>query len=95
MRCCAAYVRFRGQSYVCPLGQIRNQIVIGGLLLCRRRLFDRRSLDVGLFTLLIGLVQEGVDYARALLLLGPRFSRFLQLSEELVVDFPAHGILHR
>jgi hypothetical protein len=42
----------------------------------------------------MGLVQEAIDDACALLLLGPSFSRFLQLSEKLVVDFPAHGILH-
>ena len=69
----------------------QNQLVIGGLL-CRRDLFDRRSFDVGLVTLFIGLVQEAADDACALLLLGPSFSRFLPLSEELVVDFPAHGI---
>ena len=70
----------------------QNQIVISGLL-CRRDLFDRRSFDVGLVTLFIGLVQEAVDDACAFLLL-PSFSRFLQLSEKLVIDFPAHGILH-
>jgi hypothetical protein len=67
----------------------QNQIVKGGLL-CGRDLFHRRSFDVGLVTLLIGLVQEIVDDACPSLLLGPRFSRLLQLSEQFVVDFPAH-----
>jgi hypothetical protein len=61
----------------------------------RRGLFGRRSFDVARFALLISFVQELVDHARASLLLDPSLLRFLLFSEELVIYFPAHCVLHR
>ena len=66
-----------------------QQQLQGGLFR-RRDLLDRRCFDVGLFTLLIGFVQELVDDASALLLLDPSLLRFPLFGEELVVYFPAH-----
>jgi hypothetical protein len=60
-----------------------------GGLLRRRGLFNQRSLDVGLFTLLTGLVQEPVDYVSALLFLDPSFLRFRLFGEELCSLFPS------
>ena len=64
------------------------------------RLFRRYDLVHGgpfslcVIALLIGLVQELVDDARALLLLDPSLLRFLLRGEDLVVYFVAHRILH-
>src|SRR5262249_31783080 len=64
-------------------------------LFCGCDLFDRRSFDFGLLALCIGVVQEPIDDARALLLLDPSILRFLLLFiEEFVVDFPTHLLLH-
>jgi len=59
-------------------------------LLRRRGLFNGHSFDVGVFVLLIGLIQESVDDVSALLFLDPSFLRFRLFGEELVVYFPAH-----
>src|SRR5262249_46023861 len=65
------------------------------VLFCGCSLFHRGSFDFGLLALFIGFVQEPIDDARALLLLDPSVLRFLLLfSEELVVDFPTHWVLH-
>jgi hypothetical protein len=56
----------------------------------RSNLFSRRSFDLGLFALLIGVVQEPVNEVGASLLRDPRLLRFLLFSEKLVVYFPAH-----
>jgi NAD(P)H-binding len=61
----------------------------------RRGLFGRRSFDVARFALLISFAQELVNHARASLLLDPSLLRFLLFSEELVIYFPAHCVLHR
>jgi hypothetical protein len=67
-----------------------------GAGLLAHRLFRRYDLvDGGPFSLcvialLIGLVQELVDDARALLLLDPSLLRFLLRGEDLVVYFVAH-----
>ena len=61
----------------------------------RRGLFGRRSFHVARFALLISFVQELVDHASASLLLDPSLLRFLLFSEELVIYFPAHRVLHR
>ena len=66
------------------------KVGIAGGLFRRRDLLDRRCFDVGLFTLLIGFVQELVDDASALLLLDPSLLRSPLFGEELVVYFPAH-----
>ena len=64
-------------------------------LFCGCGLFGRRCFDFGLLAFFIGVVQEPIDDARALLLLDPSVLRFLLLfSEEFVVDFPTHWILH-
>src|SRR5262249_978357 len=65
-----------------------------GRLFRRCDLFSRRSFDLGLFTPLIGVVQELVNQGSASVLLDPRFLRFLLFSEELVINFPAHWFLH-
>jgi len=61
---------------------------------CGCDLFDRRSFDLGLLALCIGVVQEPVDDACTLLLLDPSVLRFLLFSEEFVVYFPTHWVLH-
>jgi hypothetical protein len=43
----------------------------------------------------IGLVQEPIDDARTLFLLDPSVLRLLLLSEEFIIDFPTHWVLHR
>src|SRR5215470_15575048 len=63
-------------------------------LLFRRDLFDRRSFDVSFVALFIGLIQELVDDAGSLLLFDLGFPRLFQFSEQLVVNFPAHWLLH-
>ena len=63
----------------------RPKVGIADGLFRRRALLDRRCFDVGLFTLLIGFVQELVDDASALLLLDPSLLRFPLFGEELVV----------
>ena len=73
---------------------LANSALIAGRLFRRRGLFDRRSFDIALFALLISFVQELVDYARASLLLDPNLLRLLLVSEELVIYFPAHCLLH-
>jgi hypothetical protein len=60
-----------------------QQQLQGGLFR-RRDLLDRRSFDVGLFALFIGLVQELIDDANTSLL------RFLVFGQEFVIYFPAH-----
>jgi hypothetical protein len=45
--------------------------------------------------LLISFVEELVDHAHASLLFDPNLLRFLLFSEELVIYFPAHCVLHR
>ena len=64
-------------------------------LFCGRNLFERRCLDLGLLALFIGLVQEPIDDARTFFLLDPSVLRPLLLSEEFVIDFPTHWVLHR
>ena len=64
-------------------------------LFCRCNLFDRRCFDFGLLALVIGLVQEPIDDAGTLLLLDPSVLRLLLLSEQFVIDFPTHWVLHR
>jgi hypothetical protein len=66
-----------------------QQQLQGGLFR-RRDLLDRRSFDVGLFALFIGLVQELIDDANTLLLLDPSLLRFLVFGQEFVIYFPAH-----
>jgi hypothetical protein len=61
----------------------------GGLLRWRG-LFNGHSFDVGVFVLLIGVIQESVDDVSALLFLDPSFLCFRLFGEELVVYFPAH-----
>src|SRR5271166_4526946 len=59
----------------------------------RRSLLDRSCLGLGLVALLIGLAQERLDDAGALLLPDLGFLGFLRLllfGQELVVYFPAH-----
>ena len=63
------------------------QLVVGGLL-CGRDLFDRRC--VGAFALSIGFAEQLVDNASSLFFLDSIFPRFLLLSEEPGVYFPAH-----
>ena len=63
---------------------------VAGELFCRRDLFDGRSFEVRLFALFIGVVQELVDDASALLLLDPSLLRFPLRGEDLVVYFVAH-----
>jgi hypothetical protein len=64
-------------------------------LFCGCNLFDRSCLDFGLLALFIGLVQEPIDDARTFFLLDPSVLRLLLLSEEFVIDFPTHWVLHR
>src|SRR5262245_65847873 len=64
-------------------------------LFCGCSLFDRRCFDLGLLALLIGVVQQPIDDARTLLLLDPSVLRLLLFSEEFVVYFPTHWVLHR
>jgi hypothetical protein len=52
-------------------------------LFYRRHLFDRRSFDVGFVALFIGLAQEVVDDAGALLLLDLNFARFSSSANSL------------
>src|SRR6516165_4887916 len=93
----------QGRPQAPPLaGLVSGKLVIyaafgGGRapLFHRRGLFGRRSFDVARFALLISFVQEVVNHARASLLLDPSLLRFLLLSEELVICFPAHCVLHR
>ena len=63
-----------------------------GGLLRRRGLFNGNSFYVGLFALLIGLVQEPIDDVSMLLFLDPSFLCFRLFGEELVVYFPTHRI---
>ena len=63
---------------------------VAGGLFRRRDLLDRRSFDVGLFALFIGLVQELIDDANTLLLLDPSLLRFLVFGQDFVIYFPAH-----
>jgi hypothetical protein len=56
----------------------------------RYDLVDGGSFSLCVIALLIGLVQELVDDARALLLLDPSLLRFLLRGEDLVVYFVAH-----
>ena len=63
-------------------------------LLYRRGLFNGRSFDVDFVALFIGLMQEMVDDAGSLLLFDLGFARLFQFSEQLVVNFPAHWLLH-
>ena len=93
----------QGRPQAPPLaGLVSGKLVIyaafgGGRapLFRRRGLFGRRSFDVARFALLISFVQELVNHARASLLLDPSLLRFLLFSEELVIYFPAHCVLHR
>ena len=64
-------------------------------LFCGRNLFGRRCFDLDLLALFIGLVQEPIDDARTFFLLDPSVLRLLLLSEEFVIDFPTHWVLHR
>ena len=69
------------------------RVVVGGLF--RGSYFSgRRSFDIGLFAVFIGVGQELVDNASALLLLDPSLLRFLLFSKKLVIHFPAHDVLH-
>jgi hypothetical protein len=80
----------RATAQIFTLSLARNRQVFVGGLLRRRGLFNGHFFDVGVFVLLIGLIQESVDDVSALLLLDPSFLRFRLFGEELVVDFPAH-----
>jgi hypothetical protein len=53
-------------------------------------LVDRGAFGLCVIPLLIGLVQELVDDARALLLLDPSLLRFPLRGEDLVIYFVAH-----
>src|SRR5262245_5036132 len=66
---------------------------VAGKLFRRRDLFDRRSFDIGLANF-IGIIQELADDTGAFLLLDPSLLRFLLLSQEWVIYFPAHCVLH-
>src|SRR5262249_50276976 len=75
--------------------QPRRSGAVAHWLFCGCSLFHRGSFDFGLLALFIGFVHEPIDDARALLLLDPSVLRFLLLfSEEFVVDFPTHWVLH-
>jgi len=71
-----------------------EQGLLAHRLFCRCNFSDRRSFDFSLLSLFIGFVQEPINDARTLLLLDLSVLRFLLFSEEPVVYFPTHWILH-
>ena len=79
----------------CKSERLRSKSPAGAGLLAHRLfrgydLVDRGPFSLCVIALLIGLVQELVDDARALLLLDPSLLRFLLRGEDLVVYFVAH-----
>ena len=79
----------------CESERLRNKSPAGAGLLVHRLfrgydLVDRGAFGLCVIPLLIGLVQELVDDARALLLLDPSLLRFPLRGEDLVIYFVAH-----
>jgi hypothetical protein len=79
----------------CEPERLRGKSPAGAGLLVHRLfrgydLVDRGAFGLCVIPLLIGLVQELVDDARALLLLDPSLLRFPLRGEDLVIYFVAH-----
>ena len=79
----------------CESERLRGKSPAGAGLLVHRLfrgydLVDRGAFGLCVIPLLIGLVQELVDDARALLLLDPSLVRFPLRGEDLVIYFVAH-----
>jgi hypothetical protein len=79
----------------CESERLRGKSPAGAGLLVHRLfrgydLVDRGAFGLCVIPLLIGLVQELVDDARALLLLDPSLLRFPLRGEDLVIYFVAH-----
>jgi hypothetical protein len=68
----------------------RRSGLLAHRLFRRYDLVDRSAFGLNVVALFIGLVQELVDDASALLLFDPSLLHFLLFGEEIVVYFPAH-----